>query len=81
MADIDHGCAEIAPKCARCRHPLVWRKGRLFHPTVHASSPTVTGARPYFMDFRGGWLCPDCDARLLAEDAATEARPTVSAPR
>ena len=60
MISHDHGCAEIAPKCARCRHPLVWRKGRLFQP-VERTVPDDANSRPLFNDFRGGWVCPECE--------------------
>ena len=72
MISNENGCAEIAPKCARCRHPLVWRKGRLFQPVERTPPETATRARPLFTDFRGGWICPDCDGRALAETAAPE---------
>jgi len=61
MISNDHGCAEIAPKCARCRHPLVWRKGRLFKPVERAVSDTAAASGPSFTDFRGGWVCPECE--------------------
>jgi len=61
MISNDHGCAEIAPKCARCRHPLVWRKGRLFHTAEQTVSDAGTASRPSFIDFRGGWVCPECE--------------------
>jgi hypothetical protein len=58
----DYGCDEVAPKCTRCGHSLVWRKDRLFQPIEPAAATTVTSAaRPSFTDFRGGWICPDCD--------------------
>jgi hypothetical protein len=57
----DHGCAEIAPKCARCRHPLVWRKGRLFQPVERTLPDNPAGTGPSFSDFRGGWVCPECE--------------------
>jgi rubredoxin len=59
MISNDHGCAEIAPKGARCRHPLVWRKGRLFQPVE--PNGLDNGAGPSFSDFRGGWVCPECE--------------------
>jgi hypothetical protein len=57
----DHGCAEIAPKCARCRRPLIWRKGRLFQPAENSTTDAGASSRPSFIDFRGGWYCPECD--------------------
>ena len=62
MIDSDHGCAEIAPKCERCRHPLVWRKGRLFQPVERSVPDALASQGPTFADFRGGWYCPECDA-------------------
>ena len=76
MISTDNGCAEIAPKCARCRHPLVWRKGRLFQAIEPTPTDSVTESRPYFNDFRGGWICPDCDSRTLSE--ATAAQPAAA---
>jgi len=73
MISTDNGCAEIAPKCARCRHPLAWRKGRLFHAIEPTHTDAVTESRPYFNDFRGGWICPNCDSRVLSEPPTAEA--------
>ncbi len=78
MISNDYGCAEIAPKCVRCGHSLVWRKGRLFHQAESACSTSVTGGRPHFIDFRGGWICPECDERPLPEDASSEPCPATS---
>jgi hypothetical protein len=72
MINNDYGCAEIAPKCVQCGHSLVWRKGRLFHQPESACSTAATGGRPHFIDFRGGWLCPECDERPLTGQAADE---------